>query len=345
MSRNPYLAARSISSVVGLPTGLGIVLLVGVPILIIASTGLLCFYFVKAKAARRARNRSASKSSQKSSLTDGDQEMALTDMNATFRPLTANAQQQSYRFVAPMDRMERRVVAGHVKGAGSEVYDVEQYETERARQRSRDMVLPSPTSPPARPRTAPTSNRPKQPYPEFNPPYEYRGRTGPEPSYPAGLNRHSRSSSLGRPAPIRPPRPTHSPGGSVRSLSIFPSNHRLNAMGSSTPSPSYLTSPTFHNSNTPPPSTPSPPLLSPLPYGLRSPPRPTHPPQQKQHARHPSMDRNSLMPIAPMLLPVDATQSKNVLPTVDERSTSAQGFNRGYEGNYEQRYYHNQNYI
>ena len=348
MLRNPYLAARSISSVVGLSTGLSILLLVGVPILIIASTGLLCFYFVRARAARRARNRSASKSSQKSSLMDGDQEMALTDMKATFRPLTANAQQQSHRVVAPTDMIERRVVAGHVKGAGSEVYDVEQYEAERVRQRSRDMVLPSPTGPPIRPRTAPTSNRPQQSYPEFNPPYEYRGRTGPEPPYPAALaalNRHSRSSSLGRPAPIRPPRPTHSPGGSIRSLSIFPSNHRLNAMGSATPSPSHLTSPTFHNSNTSPPPSPSPPLLSPLPYGLRSPPRPTHPPQQKQHSRHPSMDRNSLMPIAPILLPVDAKQPKHVLPTVEERSTSAQEYNGGYEGNYEARYYHNGNYI
>jgi len=344
MTPNPYLAARSISSVVGLPTGLAILLLVGVPILIVLSTGLLCYYFLKARTARRARDRSASKSSQKSSLTDSDQEMALTDMNATFRPLTANTQNRSYGFVAPMDKMNRRVVAGHVKGAGSEVYDVEQYEAERARQRSRDMVLPSPTTTHhVRPKTAPTSQRPQQSYPEFNHPHEYHGGAVPERSYPAGLNRHSRSSSLGRPAPIRPPRPTHSPGGSVRSLSIFPSNHRLNATGPSTPTlPSNSSA--FNHNNTPPPQTPSPPLLSPLPYGVRSPPRPPHP-SHPQHVRHPSIDRNSLMPIAPILLLADSHQPKNILPTVEERSASAQGYNGGYEGNYEQRYYHNGNYI
>lgn len=341
MSRNPYLAARSISSVVGLPTGLAILLLVGAPILIIISTALLCYYCMKARAARRARNRSASKSSQKSSLTDRDQEMALTNMNATFRPLTANTQQQPHGFVAPTDKTNRRVVAGHVKGTGSEVYDVEQYEAERARQWSRDMTLPSPTTNPIRPRTAPTGHRPQQSYPEFNPPTDHL----PDPSYP--LNRHSRSNSLGRPAPIRPPRPTHSPAGSVRSLSIFPSNHRLNGMGPSSP-PSHLASPTFNYDNTPPSQTPSPPLLSPLPYGLRTPPRtpprtlhPSHP----QHVRHPSIDRNSGMPVAPILLPTDARQTKNILPTVEERSASVQGYNGGYEGNYEQRYYHNGNYI
>ena len=340
MSRNPYVVARDISSVVGLPTGLAILLLVGVPILIIASTGLLCFYFMKARAARRARNRSPSKSSQKSSSTDSDQEMALTDLSATFRPQTANTQEHSFGFVAPMDRTDRKVVAGHVKGAGSEVYDVEQYEVERARQRSRDMVLPSPTSP-VRPRTAPTRDRPQQPYPEFNPPYEYRGATIPDRSYPAPSNR-PRSNSLGRPCPIRPPRPTHSPGGSVRSLSIFPSNHRLNAMGPS-PSPSHMVS-TFNHTNTPSRPTPSPPLLTPSSYGLRSPPRPPHHSQQ-QHVRHPSMDRNSFMPIAPILLPSDVAQPKNMLPTVNERSVSAQGYNGGYEGNYELTYYHNANYI
>jgi hypothetical protein len=42
---------------------------------------------------------------------------------------------------------------------------------------------------------------------------------------------------------------------------------------------------------------------------------------------------------------VDATQPKHVLPTVEERATSAQGYNGGYEGNYDERYYHNRNYI
>lgn len=273
------------------------------------------------KARSTKRERSASKSSQS---TDGDQEMALTSVGATFRPPTATSSQQSYGFVGPTDKLDRRVVAGHIKGAGSEVFDVQQYETEHANQRSRDMILPSPTSSPVRPKTAPNNGRPQNTFSDFgrsmdysrpvnyNSPQNFNPYTSNEATQPMVQNRsfgskmHRRSASLGKPPPIRPPRPTHSPAGSVRSLSVFPHRHCL------------PNSPTLsQHSHTSPSLTPSPPLLSPMPYATRPPP----PVRQQPHVRHPSIDRNSLMPIAPILFPSDYDNIRNstALPSVDER--------------------------
>ena len=255
--------------------------------------------------------------------------MALNALGSTFRPPTSTGSQQSIGFVGPMDR---RVVAGHVKGAGSEVFDVHQYEKERANQRSRDLILPSPTISPIRPRTAPTSGRQQQPFPEFKSidynrpvnyespgfnPYINESNQRDHPNQSARLQKHRRSNSLGKPAPIRPPRPTHSPAGSVRSLSVFPHRHVL-------PNSPGLSTPTYQQSHTSPSLTPSPPLLSPLPYGSRPPPSAARP---QQHARHPSVDRNSLMPIAPILIP----DLPPVLAPVDERAPFAQD-HWGYEG-------------
>ena len=329
MPSKVFLAARSIGEAVGLPTTLAIVLLIVVPILVIGSTFILCIYFFKARSSKRERTRSASKSSQNTASTEDDQEMALNALGSTFRPPTSTSSQHSIGFVAPMDR---RVIAGHVKGAGSEVFDVHQYETERANQRSRDMILPSPTTSPIRPRTAPTNGRQEQTFPEFKPidynrpvnyespgfnPYVNESNQRDHPNQSARLQKHRRSNSLGKPAPIRPPRPTHSPAGSVRSLSIFPHRHIL-------PNSPGLSTPTSQLGHTSPSLSPSPPLLSPLPYGSRSPPPSTRP---RQHVRHPSVDRNSFMPIAPILIP----DLPPVLPSVDERSQSAQS-HWGYEG-------------
>lgn len=320
MSSKAFLAVRNIGDSVGLPTSLAYVLLIGVPILVIGSTGLLCFYYMKARSSKRERNRFLSKSSQNSAF-DGDQEMALTSVGATFRPPTAMSSEHSFGFVGPTDKIERRVVAGHVKGAGSEVFDVQQYENERANQRSRDMILPSPTTISIRPKTAPNDGRPQNAYPLFERPMDYNRLVNPpqlnhytsnEVNRPLNQNRskaHRRSASLGKPPPIRPSRPTHSPAGSVRSLSVFPHRHCL------------LNSPTVSQHSHPSPSlTPSPPLLSPLAYNSRSPPPPP-PVRSPQHVRHPSIDRNSLMPIAPILFP---SEKSNPLPTVDERSTLQQ---------------------
>jgi hypothetical protein len=346
MAPNPLIATRSIGDVVGLPTSLAYVLLIVVPILVIGSTLILCFYYIKARSANRERNRASSKSSQATASTDGEAEMALTAIGATFRPPTSTGSEQSFGFIAPTDKSDRRVVAGHVKGSGSEVFDVQQYETERANQRSRDMILPSPTAPtrprlpspsthPIRPGTAPGYGRPQNTYGEFERPMDYNGSNmhnppaqfnpylaseSNQPEYPnqSRSKLHRRSNSLGKPPPIRPPRPAHSPTSSVRSLSVFPHRHVL------------PNSPTMSQRgyNSPPPTTPSPPLLSPLSYTSR--PQPLARPQQ--HVRHPSVDRNSFMPIAPILLPTayETPSSGTVLAPVDERATSPQN-HWGYE--------------
>ena len=337
MSPNASLVARSLGEAVGLRPTIAIVALIVVPTLVIGSTLLLCFYFFKARSSKRKRNRSASKSSLDTTSTDGDQEMALNAMGQTYRP-PIPAPQQSTGFVGPMDR---QVVAGHVKGAGSEVFDVHQYETERAKQRTRDMILPSPVTSPIRPRTAPDNSRPQNPFADFQPidynrPTNYEsstfntytnGSNQPDNNYQSPrLKTRPRSNSLGKPPPIRPPRPTHSPAGSVRSLSVFPHKHCLpNSPGIST---------TYQHGHTSPSHTPSPPLLTPPSLGSRSPP-PARPPR---HDRHPSIDRNSLMPIAPILMPDYRGGSNNALFPVSERAPSAQG---NWEEARDQREWHN----
>lgn len=317
MSSKAFLVARGIGKAIGLSTTLAIVLLIVVPVLVVASTLLLCFYYCKSRSSKRERNRSASKSSKNTAFTDDEQEMALNALGSTFRPPTSSGPQQSVGFVGPMDR---RGVAGHVKGAGSEVFDIHQYEMERANQRSRDLLLPSPTSP-IRPRTAPTTGRQQHPFPEFgsidyNRPVNYESpgfnsymnesSRNDYPNQAARLQKHRRSNSLGRPPPIRPPRPTHSPAGSVRSLSIFPHKHIL-------PNSPGISTPTYQQGHTSPSLTPSPPLLTPLQYGSRFPPTVAPP---KPHVRHPSIDRNSLMPIAPILI----SDLPQVLAPLDEKA-------------------------
>jgi hypothetical protein len=362
MSLNTF-AVRSFGGVTGLPTYLAAVLLIGVPILVIGSTGFLLYYFLKARASKQ-RNRAASKSSQVSNVSaDADQEMALVTLvssGATFRSVTSDGQRHSYGYVMPTDKRDRQIVAGHVKGSGSEVFDVQQYEMERANERSRNMILPSPTSSPTRPKTAPSTGRPQFALSDSDRPLNYNRPANDIPaqitpsSRPQGPGNdlplekvHRRSRSLGRPSPIRPPRPfqtprqTYSPAGSVRSLSIFPPNNRLfpNSPGLSP----GLSPPVSQQGHTSPSLSPSPPLLSPLPYTSTSPPARLPPPK---HARNPSTERNSLMPIAPILMPSDPSlTARQVLPTVEERTTSAQGYYGYEEQPRDERYYRSGNYI
>jgi len=396
----PSIGARDLQHLFGLPTSYTLIILIGAPLFVILTTSILVYYYLKARASRRARDRAVSKSSLNSG-SDHDQEMALTSLGASFRPLTSESAKpfsgppysgQSFGFVAPTDKPERPqrpVVAGH--GSGSEVFDMQQYESERVDERARNMLLPSPSFAPPRPRTAPGSNgtfeRPdyNRTYTnsstEYSPPYSQTNTTGEDQS--RGRS-HRRSASLGKPPPIRPPRPSHSPAGSVRALSIFPPKHALpspsiNSPSSRTsptrfipspstqsPSPSQLhhasspmqSSTSAYSSSSPVPSvpmsqhrnahsqpgqyndqrtlsphrnmspyslTPSPPLLAPIPTSShRSPPkqRPI-----KNHGRHPSVERNSLMPIAPFILPPEPPQT--ILESVDERPGSSRGYENG----------------
>jgi len=408
------LVARDLQNLFGLPTSYTLIILIGVPVFIVVSTGVLLYYYFRARASKRARDRAASKSTLNTSSTDHDQEMALTSIGATFRPLTSGDSRppyssfssqpfanqypqeslsnhhserpftnQSFGFDKP-ERPPRPVVAGHVKGSGSEVFDVQQYESERANERVRNMLLPSPSFAPSRPRTAPSTGRSERSYDR---PVDYsrtyndssidnttssRDHASPysraEDDQPRGRG-HRRSASLGKPPPIRPPRPTHSPAGSVRSLSIFPPKHNFPNTPSHSP-----TATTHSTTQSPPPGHTSPPILSPNPYqqGHQSPPLqsptsnyapsppvqspttfsqrnispsaltpsppllspiPTHrsppkPPPHKKHGRHPSIDRNSLMPIAPILLPPEPAP-RTILSAVEERPDSARGY---YEG-------------
>lgn len=397
----PSIGARDLQSLFGLPTSYTLIILIGVPLFVILTTSILVYYYLKARASRRARDRAVSKSSLNSG-SDHDQEMALTSMGATFRPLTSESTKpfsgppysgQSFGFVAPTDKPERPqrpVVAGH--GSGSEVFDMQQYESERVDERARNMLLPSPSFAPPRPRTAPGSNghfeRPdyNRTYPnspaEYSSPYSRTNTTDEDRS--RGRS-HRRSASLGKPPPIRPPRPSHSPAGSVRALSIFPPKHAfpspsINSPSSRTsptrfgghspstqsPSPSQLhhasspmqSSTSAYTSSSPAPSaamsqhrnapsppgqynpqrtlspnhnmslyslTPSPPLLSPIPTSShRSPPKQ---PPIKHHGRHPSVERNSLMPIAPLILPHEPPQT--ILESVDEPPGSSRRYESG----------------
>ena len=86
------IAARALSDIIGLPTSLTIVLLIVLPVLVLFSTILLCYYWIKARRTKRDRNRVASKSSQNSISTNGEVEMRLTSVEATYRPATAGSQ-------------------------------------------------------------------------------------------------------------------------------------------------------------------------------------------------------------------------------------------------------------
>jgi hypothetical protein len=298
MRSSAILLPRGIGDVFGLSTSLTIVLLIVVPVLIVTSTGLLIFYYIKSRR-RAAHTRNASKSSNLTTSTDTDQEIGLTHPTSSFRPGTGGSQfrpgtggSQSTIRAMPIAH-DRRVVAGHVKGAGSEVFDIHQYESERANQRNRDMVLPSPPASPV----FNSSSRDNRPLPPSFSPLDMISRTDynrskftpAEVSFPTPPTRVS-------PTPMRGPagRPGHT--NSPRSLSVFPPIAYRNSMQSST-----------HGSS------PSPPLLTPI-SSLHSPKLP--PPRPRNHVRHPSIG-NSNMPIAPILIS-DTSLSKGGLPTLDE---------------------------
>jgi hypothetical protein len=308
-----HLLVRAFGDALGMPTYLTIVVLIVVPVLVIGSSALLIFYWVKARQRRRraSHNRGISKSSYNSM--EGEQELGLT--GASYHPGTSGSQRS--RFVGANEK-DRRVVAGHVKGAGSEVFDVDQWESERASQRKRDMVLPSPpASPIFRPVTRDDHSHPQALYPPVNQPIDLDHDFN-QPEFRASeLSFLNLSKSSGRyvplelPPPIHQPnRPSHSPvrhTPSPRSLSIFPPKH------------------IFHNSTPQSPSTyassEAPTLLTPLsPH-----PSPKLPPvpraRMHRHVRHPSIDRNSNMPIAPILISNIVTPSRSVLPTLNERGT------------------------
>src|SRR6202022_3830572 len=128
-----------------------------------------------------------------------------------------------------------------------EVFDVDQWESERASQRKRDMVLPSPpASPIFRPVTREDHSHPKALYPPVNQPidldqdFNQPGFRASELSF-LNLSSSSRYGPPELPPPIHPPnRPSHHPlrhTPTPRSLSIFPPK------------------PTFHNSTVQSPST------------------------------------------------------------------------------------------
>jgi hypothetical protein len=300
------LHTRDLSDLFGLPASLTIVLIVVVPILVISSTGLLIFYYVRSRRRRLSHSRNGSKSSQSTTSLNHDQELGLTAV--PYRPGTAGSQQSSIRF-ASINEKNRRVVAGHVKGAGSEVFDVHQYESERADQRKRDMVLPSPPASPTRDTSILNNlfqpdmsvlNQPRDRYSQAD--FERRSKSAKDVSSPRSPPKPTpRYPPLQKPPPIRVPARTNSPV-SPRSLSIFPPKHCLRNSSAQSPSTWYST-------------TPSPSLVTPVSsdHSFKLPPVP----QPRIHRRHPSIDRNSAMPIAPILIP-DIAPSRHVLPTLEE---------------------------
>lgn len=274
--------------------------------------------------------------------------MALTSMAATYRPATAGSHQLT-PFVPPEEKMARRI-DGHEKNLPSETSSLGQYPPAvfTPQRPPKDIPLPLPPSTPVRspspvrPRTAPNTGEKQYPPVDFHqsngyghrspsPPDAFRYNDLPSPTRSDTSNvtlprPHKRSSSMGK--PIRSAhRPTHSPAGSIRSLSIFPPKHPPHHPSMRSPAPSQL--PYGF------PLTPSPPLLSPLPQFSSSP-----PPRTPQHSRHPSVDRNSAMPIAPIILPTESSMQS--LPTVQEQRYS-QDYDAGYTS--AEKVYRRDNYI
>jgi hypothetical protein len=291
------LLTRGISDLLGLSTPLTVVLIIVVPVLIIGSTVLLIFYYLKSRPPRRTHNRDASKSSQFSTSTDIDQEIGLT--RTPFRPGTAGTE-TSMKTVLPKQN-DMQMVSGFDNGAGSESFDVKQYEPEQTKQH---IFPPSPSAinlaaydPRPLPMSAPLDLRSSL---DRSTAFSHTKRANPGLPFPQPPARCS--PTLLQPTYRRgQSSPRHSP--SPRQLSIFPPKHSIIC---SIPSPATYA------------SSPSPPLLSPI-SPLHSPNLPPVPrPRMRQHVRHPSIERNSNMPIAPNLISGVLPVSRDVLPTLSE---------------------------
>jgi hypothetical protein len=356
LSRYTVLA-RGLEDVIGLPVGLTIVVLIVVPVLVIFSTGLLLYYYLKARASKRIRNRLPSKSSVNTNSTDGDLEMTFKTSAPVLYPAPSAVEFPS-TFVTPAERTAR-TEAKYDNLADSKLFQVDRYGHAYV-QHPRDAILPPlpqeanlPDLPPSptRPKTAPNRFRTQYSTTSLNHnrstssnstiSHDTPSRNPSNSSNESTRKLHKRSSSLGK--PMRPSnRPTHSPAGSIRSLSIFPPKHYNPSLVQS-PTPSQVVqSPTLSQPGYTSPmnlNTPSPPL-SPFPYSQSRSPQypftqhiPMGPPQVPRpvHSRHPSIDRNSQMPIAPaILIPTDRPgTSRSVLPTVEE-TTPPKGYDGGY---------------
>ena len=355
---------RDLGELIGLPTPVAFVLLVGVPIIVIGSTAVLLYYCFKARSAKRkARNAPRPESKSSHHTIETDHEMGLTSIRSTGEPSSiAGSRRHSLNHPPPIStyqasELDRQFFAAQVYGVSAAVpYQAPpSYGSEPDAPKYEDET-PSPiTIPPQRPKTAPSSpldgvftgpvNVNRLNYGNRAPLQEVRPRTS------AGTSQrvlHRRSKSLDKPAPIRisTNRPTHSPAGSLRSLSVFPHRH-VNPSSPGLSPTHHGPSPPPHHGPSPPVASPSPPLISPV-AGLSSrkgplsgipPPPPPPPPTARSihpHVRHPSMDRNSLMPIAPILLPFDAVPSTPTIVRGQEQSASRQGRKRGnsHTGNY-----------
>jgi hypothetical protein len=346
------LVKRDVGELLGLPTAVALAIFIGVPVLILGSTGILLFYCLKARAAkRRARvARPVSKTSHHTIETD--QEMGVNSIRSVqYGSSTSGSNRLSFHNHLQShvpNEYDRQLFATQVFGPRPPYPPPPSYRSEGASPNPERRGIPSPIAiPPQRPKTAPTSplngafnggpvNVNLRSYGNrgpLTPLAEVRNPNEPE-APPRAFRRRSKSLDKPPPIQINSSRPTHSPSGSVRSLSVFPHRHVY------PPSPGL--SPTYQGSASPPHgASPSPPPVSPPsrrtpPSGLPPPPPPPPSTRPNIHVRHPSMDRNSLMPIAPILIPFDAVPSTPSFLEEEPGSGSRQGRPRGNSnaGNY-----------
>jgi len=340
------------------PTPVAFVLLIGVPIVVIGSTAILLYYCLKARAAKRkARNAPRPESKSSHHTIETDHEMGLTSIRSAGDVSSiAGGRRHSLNQPPPItnyqaSEFDRQFFAAQVYGVSAAVpYQAPpSYGSEPDAPKYEHGTPSQNTIPPQRPKTAPSSpldgvftgpvNVNRLNYGNRAPLQEVRPTTSAGGTSTRVL--HRRSKSLDKPAPIQisTNRPTHSPSGSLRSLSVFPHRH-VNPSSPGLSPTHHGPSPPPHHGPSPSVASPSPPPLSPM-AGISSkksplsgipPPPPPPPPTARSvnpHIRHPSMDRNSLMPIAPILIPFDAVPSTPTIMRSQELSGSRQGRKRG----------------
>ena len=352
---------RGLGDAIGLPTAVAFVIFIGVPIIVIGSTAILLYYCLRARSAKR-RTRNAPRPASKSShhTIETDHEMGLASIRSTAdASSTAGSRRHSLNQLPPNTNYEasefdRQFFATQVYGVSAAVpYQAPpSYGSEPDAPKYENGTRSPTTIPPQRPKTAPSSpldgvftgpvNINRLNYGNRAPLHEVRPATSADTST---RTLHRRSKSLDKPAPIQisTSRPVHSPAGSVRSLSVFPHRH-VNPSSPGLSPTHHGPSPPPHHGPSPSGASPSPPLVSPMagmssrrsPSGVPPPPPPPTARSVHPHVRHPSMDRNSLMPIAPILIPFDTVPSTPTIMRDQEQSGSRQGRKRGnsHTGNY-----------